>query len=202
VILIASTYKGENPQANFSRVQLKWLIGAFWAFGFYLPTLYIVPVEFLCNASPLPISSCFQLKVAKVFFSRISNFFDHKTGREIKSRPSGSQKFQGDHIRRIFAHWPVLNFGHFLVSNPLCLSSSSALHFFLIILFRSTTLLTVMTRISLHVQWPLTSQSPKRTIVCFLLCIKLLELIRLGVSPPSFDTSAWTGILCETRQSH
>jgi hypothetical protein len=41
----------------------------------------------------------------------------------------------------------------------LCLSSSSALHFFPIILFGSTTLLTGMTGNSLHMQWPLTSQS-------------------------------------------
>jgi hypothetical protein len=34
-----------------------------------------------------------------------------------------------------------------------------ALHFFLIILFGSTTLLTGKTDISLHKQWPLTSQS-------------------------------------------
>jgi hypothetical protein len=34
-----------------------------------------------------------------------------------------------------------------------------ALHFFPIILLGSTTLLTRMTGISLHMQWPLTSQS-------------------------------------------
>jgi hypothetical protein len=44
------------------------------------------------------------------------------------------------------------------VSDPLYLSSFSALHFFLIILFGSTNLLTEMTGISLHMQWPLTSQ--------------------------------------------
>jgi hypothetical protein len=48
---------------------------------------------------------------------------------------------------------------------------------FLIILFESTTLLTRMTGISLHMQWPLTSQShgsvSKREQLSFLLRIKL-----------------------------
>jgi hypothetical protein len=44
------------------------------------------------------------------------------------------------------------------VSDPLCLSSSSAHHFCPIILFGSTTLLTGVTGNSLHMQWPLTSQ--------------------------------------------
>jgi hypothetical protein len=42
-------------------------------------------------------------------------------------------------------------------SNPFYLSS--ALHFFPIILFLYTTLVTGMTGISFHMQWPLTSQS-------------------------------------------
>jgi hypothetical protein len=46
----------------------------------------------------------------------------------------------------------------FWVSDPLCLSYSSALRFFRLFLFGSTTLLTGMTGISLHMQWPLTSQ--------------------------------------------
>jgi hypothetical protein len=50
---------------------------------------------------------------------------------------------------------PCLKF--FLVSDPLCLSSSLP-----IILFVSTTLLTVMISIFLHMQWPLTSQSHGR----------------------------------------
>jgi hypothetical protein len=47
----------------------------------------------------------------------------------------------------------------FLVSDPLCLSSYLALHFFRLFLCGSTTLLTGMTGISLYMQWPLTSQS-------------------------------------------
>jgi hypothetical protein len=43
--------------------------------------------------------------------------------------------------------------------DPLCHSSSSALHFFWINIILSTTRLTRMTGISLHMQWPLTSQS-------------------------------------------
>jgi hypothetical protein len=43
------------------------------------------------------------------------------------------------------------------VTDPLCLSSSWAL-FFQIFFFLSTTLLTRMTNISIHMQWPLTSQ--------------------------------------------
>jgi hypothetical protein len=53
-------------------------------------------------------------------------------------------------------------FAFFWVSNPLCLSSSSVLRFSLIILFGSITLLTGMTGISLHMQWPLTTQSHGR----------------------------------------
>jgi hypothetical protein len=45
----------------------------------------------------------------------------------------------------------------FLVSDPLCLSSYLALHFSNYS-FWSTTLLTGMTGISLHMHWPLTSQ--------------------------------------------
>jgi uncharacterized membrane protein YhfC len=77
----------------------------------------------------------------------------------------------------------------FLVSDPLCLFSSLAHHCFPIILFWTTTLLTGMTGISLHIQWPLTSQShvivSQREKLLFLLQIKLHALIRLGVSPPS-----------------
>jgi hypothetical protein len=63
---------------------------------------------------------------------------------------------------------------HFLwVSDPLCLSSSLVLHFFLIILFGSTTLLTGMTSNSLHMQWRLTSQLHGSG---FLLWIKLNAL--------------------------
>jgi hypothetical protein len=36
----------------------------------------------------------------------------------------------------------------------------------------------------------------------FSLCIKLHALIRLGVTPPSFDTGAWNVELCGARQSH
>jgi hypothetical protein len=46
----------------------------------------------------------------------------------------------------------------FLVSDPLCLFSSLALHFFPIFLFGSIALLTGMAGISLHMQLPLTSQ--------------------------------------------
>jgi hypothetical protein len=54
------------------------------------------------------------------------------------------------HIGRVF--WGV--------SGPLCLSTSALQFFYPIILFGSTTLLTgMMTGISLHMQWPLTSQS-------------------------------------------
>jgi hypothetical protein len=48
---------------------------------------------------------------------------------------------------------------HSKAFDPLCLTSSLALHFFPIIPFGSITLLTGMTGISLHMQWPLTSQS-------------------------------------------
>jgi hypothetical protein len=46
----------------------------------------------------------------------------------------------------------------FGLKDPLCHSSSSVFHFFPIIIFLSTTPLTGMTSISLHMQWPLTSQ--------------------------------------------
>jgi hypothetical protein len=46
------------------------------------------------------------------------------------------------------------------VSDPICLSSS-ALHFFQLFFFGSTTLLTGMTGNPLHLQRPLTSQSKK-----------------------------------------
>jgi hypothetical protein len=78
--------------------------------------------------------------------------------------------------------------------------------FFTIILFGSTTLLTGMTGISLHMQWPLTSQLhgsvSQREQLFFLLGIKLHALIRLGVSPPSFDTGARNGVLCGSQLSH
>jgi hypothetical protein len=65
-----------------------------------------------------------------------------------------------------------------VVSDPLCLYSSLALHtqFFL-----STALLTRMTGISLHVQWALTSQLHGSFLKenNFLLCIKLHTLITL-----------------------
>jgi hypothetical protein len=56
----------------------------------------------------------------------------------------------------------------------LCLSSSSALHFFPIILFLSTTLLTGMT--SLHMQWPLTSHPHGSRKKLFLLKITTFVL--------------------------
>jgi hypothetical protein len=78
--------------------------------------------------------------------------------------------------------------------------------FFPIILFGSTTLLTGMTGISLHMQWPLTSQLhgsvSQRERLVFLLRIKLQALIRLQVSPPSFDTGARNGIMCGSQLSH
>jgi hypothetical protein len=56
-----------------------------------------------------------------------------------------------------------------------------------------------MTSISLHMQWPLTSQShgsvSQGEHLVFLLRIKLHALIQLGVSPPSFDTGARNGVL-------
>jgi hypothetical protein len=56
-----------------------------------------------------------------------------------------------------------------------------------------------MTGISLHMQWPLTSQLhgsvSQREQLVFLLWIKLHALIRLGVSPPSFETGALNGVL-------
>jgi hypothetical protein len=73
--------------------------------------------------------------------------------------------------------------------------------FFLIILFGSTTLLTGITGISydFSVTWQFLS---KRTNVFFLFPIKLLALIQIGVSPPSFDTGARNGVLSGSRQSH
>jgi hypothetical protein len=53
----------------------------------------------------------------------------------------------------------------------------------------STTLLTGMTGISLHMQWPPTSQlhgSFHKDNYC--LFVTDQTLMRLGVSPPSFDT--------------
>jgi hypothetical protein len=61
------------------------------------------------------------------------------------------------------------------------------------------TLLTWMTGISLHMQWRLTSQlhgSFFKEDNCFLLRIKLHALIRLGVSPPSFDTGTLYSFWC------
>jgi hypothetical protein len=55
--------------------------------------------------------------------------------------------------------WPSHFFFGGGVSDPLCLSSSSALHFFRLFFFGSITLFTRMTGNSLHMQWPLTSQS-------------------------------------------
>jgi hypothetical protein len=56
-----------------------------------------------------------------------------------------------------------------------------------------------MTGISLHMQWPLTSQLhgsvSQREELFFLLRIKLHALLRLGVSLPSFDTGARNGVL-------
>jgi uncharacterized membrane protein YhfC len=73
-------------------------------------------------------------------------------------------------------------------------------------LFGSTTLLTRTTGNSLRMQWPLTSQLhgsvSQREQLFFLLRIKLHALIRLGVSPPSFDTGARNGVLCGSQQSH
>jgi hypothetical protein len=66
----------------------------------------------------------------------------------------------------------------FVVSEQLCLSSSSALHFFPLFFFGSTALLTGMAGISLHRQWPLTSQlhgsvSQREQLDFFSLRIKL-----------------------------
>jgi hypothetical protein len=67
-------------------------------------------------------------------------------------------------------------------------------------------LLTRMTGISLHMHWPLTSQLhgsvSQREQLVFSLWIKLHALIRLGVSPPSFDTCARNGVLCGSQLSH
>jgi hypothetical protein len=67
-------------------------------------------------------------------------------------------------------------------------------------------LLTGMTSISLHMQWPLTSQlngsGSQREQLVFSLRIKLHALTQLGVSPPSFDTSAQNGVLCGSQLSH
>jgi hypothetical protein len=68
-------------------------------------------------------------------------------------------------------------FVFFLVSDPLCLSSSSALRFFLIIHFGSTTLITRMTCISSHMQWPLAFQSQVLE-TCFTCCAKRASLGR------------------------
>jgi hypothetical protein len=93
----------------------------------------------------------------------------------------------------------------FWVSNPLCLSVSSAI--FSDYSFQVHHLvLTRMTGCSLHMQWPLTSQLhgsvSQREQLVFSLRIKLHALIRLGVSPPSFDTGARNGVLCGSWQSH
>jgi hypothetical protein len=67
------------------------------------------------------------------------------------------------------------------------------------IIFMFTTLLVGITGISLHMQWPLTSQFSQREQLFF---FKHHTLIRLGVSMPSFDTGARNGVLCGSRQSH
>jgi hypothetical protein len=71
------------------------------------------------------------------------------------------------------------------VSNPLCLSSSLALHFS-DYSFWSTTLLTGKTGISLHMQWPLTSQSDEFDIFgYFFQHLGILQLaIRHGYVAP------------------
>jgi hypothetical protein len=55
-------------------------------------------------------------------------------------------------------------------------------------------------------QWPLTSQLhgsvSQREQLVFSLRIKLHALIRLEVSPPSFDTGAQYGVMCGSRLSH
>jgi hypothetical protein len=72
--------------------------------------------------------------------------------------------------------------------------------------FWFTTSLTGMTGVSLHMQWPRTSQLhgsvSQREQLFFLVRIKLHALIRLGVSPPSFDTGARNGVLCGSQPSH
>jgi hypothetical protein len=69
--------------------------------------------------------------------------------------------------------------------------------FFPIILFGSTTLLTGMTDISLHMQWPLTSQShgsvSQREQLVFLLRIKLHE----EANPTDFEFTTTTPPLFE-----
>jgi hypothetical protein len=69
----------------------------------------------------------------------------------------------------------------------------------------STTLLVMMIGISLHIQWPLTSQlhgSFLKENNWFSLQIKLRIVIRIGVSPFSFDTGAGNVVLCGSQQSH
>jgi hypothetical protein len=68
-------------------------------------------------------------------------------------------------------------------SNPLCFSSSSA-NYFPSILFLSTTLSSRMTGISLHMQWPLTSQLhgstfyAKSTLINFTFMASVLSNIK------------------------
>jgi hypothetical protein len=93
------------------------------------------------------------------------------------------------------------------VSGPLVPLLPLRHQFFAIILLGSTTLLTWMTGISLRMQWPLPSQSHgsfsqwEQLFFCYMY-IKLHALIRLGVSPPSYDTGAWNGVLCGSQQNH
>jgi hypothetical protein len=63
----------------------------------------------------------------------------------------------------------------------LCLSSSSTLHFF--------SSIALLTGVSLHMQWPLTSQSHGSflKVKIFFFCDQTPLLIRLGISPPSFE---------------
>jgi hypothetical protein len=63
---------------------------------------------------------------------------------------------QGDQIVRL-VDWPIV----FLGQRPLVPLLLIGPPFFLMILFGSTTLLTGTTGISLHMQWPLTSQSQR-----------------------------------------
>jgi hypothetical protein len=84
------------------------------------------------------------------------------------------------------------------VSDPLCLSSSLVLKFFLINLFKSATLLTRMTGLSLHVQWPLTSQSRDHFLKedkCFLLRIKIHPCRSLYWDPAANKIYTWPQLL-------
>jgi hypothetical protein len=96
------------------------------------------------------------------------------TGRGLKN--CGQKRFQNMNFRCAFVFL-------FLGQRPLVPLLLLGPPFFPIILFGSTTLLTGMTGISLHIQWPLTSQLhgsvSQREQLFFLLQIKLHTHARL-----------------------